>query len=288
MTTRRRIGWSLLLLALVWTRLASAEQGAAPSAPSVPTASCAAVAGAEAWLRAGVTLLLGEIHGTEEAPRAVETWVCQAAARDLPVLVALEIPRSEQDRIDRFLASAGDEAARADLLSGVFWTRTYQDGRSSRAMASLLAALHQSRRSGVDVRVSALDIDGAGDRDAAMAGRLADEIRGEPRRFAIALAGNWHTRLIAGAPWDTDYRPLGLQLRELAPGAEIVSFDLAHSGGSAWVCYSADAADCAVRRLKGDGRASASIELVAAAGPAPFSGRQNLGEIHASLPARTP
>lgn len=266
--------------------LALAGAGAVPAAANVET--CRPLEGAERWLRSGVVVLLGEIHGTEEAPLALESWVCLAIARGLPTTVALEVPRSEQERLDRYLASAGDAAARADLLSGAFWRRAYQDGRSSRAMADLLERLRLRARGGADLRVTALDIEGESGRDTAMAARLADDLRRDPRRFTVALAGNWHTRLVAGAPWDGGYRPFGLQLRELAADAEIVSFDLAHTGGTAWLCFSASESDCAVRHLRGEGRAGAAIELADGAEPAAYSGRQNIGELHASLPALKP
>ncbi|WAS91908.1 hypothetical protein [Nannocystis punicea] len=61
-------------------------------------------------------------------------------AQGRPLVLALEIPTTEQARIDRFLASSGDAAARAELVSGDFWTFPMQDGRRSQATVDLLAA----------------------------------------------------------------------------------------------------------------------------------------------------
>src|SRR6185436_14170191 len=89
--------------------------------------------------------LLGEIHGTCEAPRAT----LALARQSLPARIGLEIDVDEQPRIDAFLRD-GDRAA---LLAGPFWTRDFQDGRSSQAMAALLDDVRQLRLSGADLDV---------------------------------------------------------------------------------------------------------------------------------------
>src|SRR5688500_348536 len=50
-------------------------------------------------------ILLGELHGLEAVPAFAIHLACRLAATGKPVLLALEIPRQEQDRIDAFLAS---------------------------------------------------------------------------------------------------------------------------------------------------------------------------------------
>jgi len=65
------------------------------------------IPGAETLLRPCVGALLGEIHGTEEAPETAARLVCQAFRRGLTVTVGLEFARAEQDVIDRYLASDG-------------------------------------------------------------------------------------------------------------------------------------------------------------------------------------
>ncbi|HET9451147.1 MAG TPA: hypothetical protein VFO83_09710, partial [Aggregicoccus sp.] len=89
--------------------------------------------GAQPLYKEGQLLLLGELQGSQETPALVAGLVCHAAARKLPVTLALELPRTEQKRINRFLSSAGRPEDRQRLLNGAFWNRPYQDGRSSSA-----------------------------------------------------------------------------------------------------------------------------------------------------------
>ena len=71
-------------------------------------------------------LILGEYHGTEESP-AVLLGLTRHWLRDGPVTIALELWRSEQERIDTYLASPGTEADRQTLLRGAFWQREPRD-----------------------------------------------------------------------------------------------------------------------------------------------------------------
>ena len=63
----------------------------------------------------GATLILGELHGTREVPMFAADLACLLLARGHKVVLALEIPATEQERIDRFLArraaKSGDRRA---------------------------------------------------------------------------------------------------------------------------------------------------------------------------------
>lgn len=245
--------------------------------------ACTPVPGAEAILRPGVVLLLGEIHGTREAPEAVARLSCLALEKGLPITVALEIPRAEQGRIDAYLS--GDEKA---LVEGEFWTRVYQDGRSSRAMMNLIATLRGYRGPDGGPHLVALDDpDSEAGRDAAMA-RGLDEIASEsPERAVIALTGNIHNRLSRGIRWDADYEPMGYRLARSSSGREIVSLNLTHAGGTAWICTGARVEDCGIREIRGIENVAVGIELFAASTDRDqaFSGTYHLGEVAASPPA---
>ncbi len=139
--------------------------------------------------RARSILLIGEIHGTEQFPRLVAELTRAAVAEQLPITVGLEIPCSEQERLDDLLqlgrqaqvhaqqtdaqdvdaqqvhaqqADAQDVAAEqvdAEQVEGWWWDRAreFQDGRSSRSMAELVSSLATLARQGADVAVVALD-----------------------------------------------------------------------------------------------------------------------------------
>lgn len=73
-------------------------------------------------------LLVGEVHGTNEAPALVGDLACASAKSGNAVVVALEVPIEEQARLDRFLTSDGTDADQKALLNSEFWTRRPQDG----------------------------------------------------------------------------------------------------------------------------------------------------------------
>lgn len=194
-------------------------------------------------------LLIGEIHGTAEAPMAVADLAQQMATDERPLIVGLEIWRGEQSAIDRFLDSAGTSDDRAQLLASEFWTREYQDGRSSVAMVELLDRLRALALK-AKVRVLAFDEDPAADltgaaRDKAMAARIARALDDEPEAHALVLAGNFHTRIQESAPWDPEHRFMGHHLIEYQP----YSIEVMGVAGSAWICTSAEVDSCKAREM---------------------------------------
>jgi hypothetical protein len=194
-------------------------------------------------------LLIGEIHGTAETPAAVADLAQQMATVENPLIVGLEIWRGEQAAIDRFLGSAGTYEDRAQLLASEFWTRDYQDGRSSEAMVELLDRLRALALK-APVSVVAFDADPSADpdgaaRDQAMAERLAEALDAEPEARALVLAGNFHTRVQASAPWDPEHRFMGHRLIDYQP----YSLEIMGIGGSAWICTGAETDSCKARDL---------------------------------------
>jgi len=250
---------------------------AGPACPDVP--------GATQVVRPGTVVLLGELHGTAEAPRATGDLACHAVRTGAPVVVGLELPRAEQARLDAFLASGGGAEARAALLGGEFWRRDYQDGRTSRAMAELVERLRALRAAGGDVDVLAIDEPAAEDRDEAMAAALAAAIAdARPEAIVIVLTGNLHNRLTRGNPWNPSYQPMGLVLSRRLPDAEIVSLELAHAGGTAWFC--AGGGGCGEQRVGGSATASETgIVLLPPEEREGTTGRYRIGPITASPPA---
>jgi hypothetical protein len=284
-----RVSWALLLSLAVAAGCASR--------PAVLSGKRYAVTcGAGATLPSGVAkpgevLLFGELHGTEEIPAVFGEAVCAVAREGTPVAVGLEVAKSEQAAVDAFLASGGGAAA-VDALKGTpHFTRGYQDGRSSRAMAGLLERLRQLRAAGLPVDVFLVDLDPAQrapDRDRGMAGNLAAAARAHPRSFTMVLIGEVHAWKAKGAPWKADFVPMGRHLVEM--GLPVQSFGRATPAGTAWVCLSADAADCGSRKTKAtaetlpSGRKS-GIELLAKPSERGFDGLFATATLTASPPA---
>ncbi len=291
----RLLTLATLVLAACHAAPASAPASPVPSsspAATVPAASrwpgpCPAIDGVDPLVAPGSTLLLGELHGTEESPRFVGDVACHASAA-APVTIAVEIARDEQPRIDAFLAAPGDDAAAtAALLAGRFWRRELQDGRSSQAMASLLARARAARGAGVDVAVLAFDvIDPTPRRDQEMAAAIAAARRAAPARTFVVLAGNYHTRTSMGAPWDPAAKWMAWYLVER--GITLTTLDVARAGGSAWVCMGADPAHqtCGAQNFTGT-PGDVAWRAARVAGVEGHDGHYLVGLTHASPPAVT-
>jgi hypothetical protein len=138
-------------------------------------------------------VLLGEMHGTQEAPMLAGQLVSHYASQCQPVRLGLEIAHDEQPGVDRFLDSHGDEQARRALLAGAQWRAPF-DGRDSEAMFELIDLVRRLRASGADVGVVYFD-----DADPDMTRRnlhMADVLRAAaasaPRATLLVLTGNVH------------------------------------------------------------------------------------------------
>lgn len=243
-------------------------------------------------LTEGRIVLLGEIHGSEEAPALVAAAACAAAERGLEVVVALEIPLEEEERVVRFLASAGGADAREQLLAGDFWRRPYQDGRSSEAMLSLLEDLRRSSSSTGRVSVALLDsartFAGGQERDDLLGERMASAVASAPAgSLVLALVGNVHSRATPGVPWDAAYRPAGVAVAQRWP-ARTLSLLLTNPPGEAWTCSGGEPESCHARPLGGrsDGEPG-HVELFAAPREG-HHGSFHLPALTASAPAVSP
>jgi hypothetical protein len=257
-------------------------------AGEAPPARCPRpVVGVDTLLRRGTALLLGELHGTQEAPRFVGDVACHAVERRVPVTIALELPLDVANHITTYVAGA-DEAERARALAAIF-TSTWQDGRRSQAIAELLDTARALRQRDFDVRVIPFSADSAASgqlRDRGMADALAEAFA-DSSRMLIMLAGNLHVRLRSGTAITRDYEPAGFLLRRRYPTRTVVSLDMAHDAGSAWLCPSADPKDCGVRPVRARSPAAPwSVQLSDSVSATGYHGRFAVGEPHASLPAR--
>lgn len=263
---------------------------AAPARPS-----CEPVPGLEPLLTPGTVLLVGEMHGTEQAPAFVRDVACAALAAGLEVTVGLEIDRADDAAYQVYLASDGSAAARERLLAAPFWRREFQDGRGSVAMLELMESLRALRASSGEERLwlTLIDRPEAGPaRDEAMSLRVVEAIEARPKDFVVVLTGNIHNRFTKGMPWDPDLEPMAYKISRhslvlQSPYARLVSLDMAYPGGTAWVCFGNAPSDCKVQELGGSPEAEgrSGVELREDQAGQPYSGRYFTGPLTASPPA---
>lgn len=241
-------------------------------------------------VRLARVIALGETHGTVESPRFAGALVCALARMGAPVVLALEVPTTEQPAIDMFV-SGGSEAGFSEALrTSPFWSRKVQDGRSSQAMLSLLRQVRSLRAQGLSVFVIA--IDGAagkrksnGTQDELMAANLTSALESHHQAHVVALLGSVHARRTAGSPYDSTFRS-AVHLLSARP---LLSLLMVHTGGEAWVCQGATMQELACGPTRRDGNQSAAttaptVVLDPQAWPG-YDGHFYVGPITASPPA---
>ncbi len=244
------------------------------SAPA--TLECGeAIAGSGALLRPGATILIGDLHGTEELPRALGDLACSAARAGLVVDIGIEMPNEEQPRVDAFLRSDGAERARTDFLqSPLFWNvpPSQNDGRASQALLELFDRVRRLSRAGVPIHAFGFNDRGV-DYDVGMARTIERTRAASPSTLLLLYAGNNHTRLDEGYP-------MGAHL--VNAGLEVVSLDFRIANGSAWTCTDS----CKPHPF--DGQQLGSRRFISRTSRGAFDGFLYVGPIHASLPAILP
>ncbi|WP_241758246.1 hypothetical protein [Myxococcus landrumensis] len=250
-----------------------------------------AIRGLAALMSPGLTVLMGEQLGSREAPAVVGELVCQVAEAGLPVALGLSIPRTEQERVTRYLASAGAPADQDALLEGRFWQRPYQDGRSSRAIMDLIDRVRAMRMAGLSVSLVAYDTDVAGgsERDALQAAFWNERRTAQPDEVHVVLAGNTHTRTVAGTDWDKSFTPMA----HLMKAPRLLVLEMSYAQGTRWGCdlNRAGKIQCGyvgatpVGRLAAMPGLSPYINLFEETTPEGAHGVLYVGELSPSLPA---
>ncbi len=216
--------------------------------------ACREIQGLAPLLGPGRVLFLGEIHGAAEPPAFTRDVACAALAQGLEVTVELEIPITENSRVQNFTASAGAPSDVQALISGEFWRQKYQDGRPSRARLDLIDALRRLRAGGGRIEIVLIDpgLPNPVDRDRGMAELLGAAMDGSPRGFHVVLLGNLHTSLDIGTPWDPKVENAAYLFARARPAVKVVALDVARTGGMAWTCTDGVAEHCGAGKVKGD------------------------------------
>lgn len=257
------------------------------------------IQGADAVVVPGNTILIGEIHGTWEAPVVVANLVRQAVAGTTETILCIEVSSSEQASLDRFLASDGGAEARTTLLEQPHWAN--HDGRASVGMFAMLELVRRLRSEGKPVRVVAIDSawtvpegdiaslppeklrqleEQAARRDEEMARAVIHERETSAEAIVIAFAGNVHTRIAKGTAWDPDYLPMGWHVSQKVKA--LVSLDIDHADGQAWV--TTDRGSGPTRFAGQDRGPNPFVELLDDADTG-YHGRLYVGRITAARPA---
>ena len=191
-------------------------------------------------------ILVGEMHGTETTPELFGNIVSAVAEEKAKTLAVLEINQSSQASIDEFVKT-GDEST---LRKDPFFSREYQDGRSSKAMVALLNKLRKLP----GVTVLCMDpMDGiqtmtGQERDTGMARFINTKRTGYD--YTVVLSGNVHSSTAIGTPWDKTYRPMAYELKTMALDLEtdqLLNVLIRYGKVDSWNCQGAEASSCTAR-----------------------------------------
>ena len=194
---------------------------------------CASLPGAEQlWTRPGLRfIIVGETHGTTEAPAIFADLICSAREVKRPIIVGIEL--RDQPALDIFMGSGNDRARNRELLSAEEWKG--RDGRTSTAMLTLLERLRVLKRVGIVSEVVAFSTpyadDSAARGEERMASALLSSAVGQPDALVVALSGNVHACKTTMAQIGN----YGLMASFLPP-SQTVSLVVRDRGGRAWNC----------------------------------------------------
>jgi hypothetical protein len=232
--------WRLAAIAAVLIGIGGMQAAGAQEAGDVARVATQAATLIDGELGARHVVMLGEIHGTEEIPaitgELAARWTTGAGKK--PLLLGLEAASVDQSGVDRYLASKGTAADRANLLAGTHWNEQHHDGRDSQAMAALIERMRALRAAGADVSIAMFDAPGAGERDARMAASLRKAMAAHPTARVLVLTGNVHA--MTGKPHemfldDKPYTPPTTMARHIAD-LHPVSIEFRALRGDAWTC----------------------------------------------------
>lgn len=241
--------------------------------------------GADALLKQGATVLLGEVHGTREIPRSVGDLTCAAVVKGLRVRVGLELPHEDQPLLERYLASRGEANDRATFLASKTWTHPFQTGKTSAEMFALIDRLRQLEQAHPNPRLFVFFFDtttfnGPRGRDAAMAEVIVGERAKSPGDLILVLVGNAHSPKVKDKQFDLPFEPMGAQLAQQITG--LSTLKVRYRSGQTWACFGPQPSDCGVHRVSGSGLERRAIDLGSRSEG--YDGVLDVGTISASPP----
>lgn len=192
-------------------------------------------------------IVIGELHGTEQAPAALAEMAC-ALAEVGPLTIGVELADTMKTALAAFLNAPDDQTALQALEGTLFLDPRWNDGRSSQAMLQAMNRIRALKAAGRDIEFHPFQPSSprpSGMTQAWSELNMAREIsRGvweRPQARMLILTGNIHARKTGQPRWPE----VGLPATGHLPAADTLSLRIAQQGGSAWNC-SGD--DCGVDR----------------------------------------
>ena len=202
-------------------------------------------------------IIIGELHGTAEAPGLFRELVqCRSKASTNGLLVGLEIPPGALAAVMELPADATEAETLHHLSKDGFW-KNAKDGRTSIANLDLIEFLREGQ---MDGRLTVFAFDGRRSATDNFSGIATDALKDALSQTGskgsspdvLMLTGNGHATMAA------DNGSLGRGLA--AAGMRPYVFQTAFGSGEAWVCR---LGECGISRVGSGGcksRTSAEIK----------------------------
>lgn len=180
-------------------------------------------------------IVIGEVHGTAEVPAIFSDAVCLTAEARGPIIVGLEVPSTDQSKIDEFIGSDGGLVAKAKLLTALLWQM--RGSVSTEAFVHLFERLRELHKEGRVARVVAFQdnktpYDPSGGQTP-YEEHLAAVVKSaaEPGATVMVLVGNLHARKT-----EVDFGRPFMPMASLLPNKETLTLNAIGNGGMAWNC----------------------------------------------------
>ncbi len=196
----------------------------------------------------GKYLVLGESHGSNEAPGATAEYVC-AVADEGPVLVGIEFDSTFDESWQIAWDAPHSEFRRVLFAEISEWGRR-NDGVASIAMLALVERLHALRSAGADIDIVAFNgakddaqraafaqLPGQEPHEAAQAANIREAAQRRNYAHVVVLVGNLHARKAPVTVGSSTFRPMAMLLAE---PHRVVSLTMHTEGGETWNCQLAE------------------------------------------------
>lgn len=176
------------------------------------------------------------MHGTTEVPAFVSALLCDLVESDIPIRFGIEASRDQSEDINGLVQNA---FSNADAYAAAPDMWDVPDGRSSKAVLNFLHQISEWRIQGADIGVFAFDFAPDSfpeDLDKGRHASMANSVDAATTDFdgaIVLVAGGYHTPIVRRT-----MEPVSGSMANLITSRPVVSLDMAHAGGSAYVTYS--------------------------------------------------